>query len=711
MGMMFKERHDAGSLFHPCTRTNLGFQAVVLGLIFLCFFSSLALAQDSPAVDNLQNIIVAEKEGTWEQPATTVSSAPPKETPGAYQMEKMVVTGSRTGSEEPEKMAVPVQVVTREELQDIGAVSLGQALEAVRGVELIQCPDMNATPGVQTLRMRGMDANHVLVLINGRRQPGTRPDKNGFAFTDISGINISDVERIEVLRDGASAQYGADAVAGVINIVMKKYNPRFSASTQYGLSARDDAEEKQAQASTGIPVGKKGFVNISANGRKTEHYDRTPENPRWTSPDVDQAAATVSGSLDITDTQILDGEVRYNQTETVMRIGKTGYLDKNRESTKKDWFGSLGYEGELGTFHLESGLGLGLSDTEYRRSEEADYNGDLSSDTQEVYLHAKWHYRPGLTFFAGTAFNRESVDAPYRDFVEDREIYALFGEASMTFFDRLTLTLSGRVEEYSDFGTNPAPKLSARYEWSDNLMFRASVSRSFQAPTLYQLHDRFEDAMGWADIYGNPDLDPAEGVNINGGVVWTPLGPDSLELTADVYRNDIDNAIESQTTGIAPSGNTMMTYVNLDGTSTFKGVEASAGLPLPYGFSFDVTANYMEATAPNGDDLTNRPRSRVNATLSYRFSDRLTANLRYVYRGKYLGINKANEIVKVEGYDFFNAQVTYNLTKSLSLFLGGRNIFDQEPPIDPADYEGGHRESMMDSVVGAYYYGGLRMSF
>jgi outer membrane receptor for ferrienterochelin and colicin len=95
--------------------------------------------------------------------------APPQEDSSVYQMESVVVTGSRTPTDAPEKMAVPVQVITSKQLQEIGAVSLDQALEVMQGVELIQSPDMNAAPGVQTLRMRGMDANHVLILINFAR--------------------------------------------------------------------------------------------------------------------------------------------------------------------------------------------------------------------------------------------------------------------------------------------------------------------------------------------------------------------------------------------------------------------------------------------------------------------------------------------------------------------------------------------------------------
>ncbi len=636
------------------------------------------------------------------------------------QVEAVVVTGSRTPTVSAEKMTVPVQVVTGEDLKEIGAISLGQALEAVQGVELLESPDLNAAPGALTLRMRGMDTKHVLVLINGRRLPGTRPDSRGNSFTDISGINISDIERIEVLRDGAAAQYGSDAVAGVINIVMRKYNPRLSINTQYGLSSRWDAEEKQIEMSGGIPVGERLFLNVSANHHESDHYDRVPDSAIWTTPDVDQTGGSLKFSLDPTDSQAVDGELRYNQTETFMRITDDNATKspRYRTSDKEDIYSGLTWSGEFETFRFESGLGLGWSDTEYRHKEDPKYRGDVETDVQNAFFHMNWEVRPWLTFFAGASADREDVDAPYRNFDESRTTYALFAESSMTFFDRLVVQLSGRIERYSDYGTNVAPKISASYEWSKNLSFRTSASSSFQVPTLYQLHDF--DFLAMSDtvlINGDPDLEPAKGVNINFGATWTPFGSKGLKLSADLYRNDIDNKIAAQSLGERPytkKDGTVITpqfinYINEEGTSSFTGVELEASMPLPWGFQLTGMAGYLKAEKPNGKDWPNRPRSRLNLTLNYNFNDRLRANLRYVYRGKYLDDVYPN--TRIEPFDYINAQVTYALTPKISIFAGGRNLLDESPPLDLSKYETGHNESKLDSSLGAYYYGGVRLNF
>jgi outer membrane receptor for ferrienterochelin and colicins len=619
------------------------------------------------------------------------------------ELDEMVVIGSREAVDDPDKLPVPVQVVTRKEIESIGAISLGQVLEVTLGVDLVSSPDLNTSPGFQTVRMRGMDINQVLVLVDGKRLPGSRPTNQGYSFSNIGAITVPMIERIEVLRDGASAQYGSDALAGVINIVTKKNLWGASANGQYGLSSRGDGQEQNIDASGGFPLGRFHF-DMGAFYNKREHYDRT-ENERWDSPDVEQTGAFGGVSFDITHHQVLDLDVRYAQTQSWFR--KDDY--SSRDMDKEDLHASLLWKGESARWKYQLGTSYTTEDEEHIHTEEPDYLGDLDWDVFEYYNgNVTWKVKPWLSLFAGSSWSEEKIDSQQRDFANDRSVNAVFAEMGLTPLRGLRLQLSGRFEYYSDFGDNFAPKFAARYEIIPALSIRASIAKSFQVPTLFQLHDAFTGAMGWLDLYGNPDLSPSDGLSSNVGLVCKIARKYGTRLALDFYYNRVDNLIETVTIEErTPTENAVATYENIPGTSEFKGVEVDFSTELLYGFGLDILANYLDAKDPDGYDLKNRPRSGLLAVLRYNWNDRIWANFRYSYRGKY--ISDLNE--RVESFDIISGQANFEVTPNIVIFLGARNILDEFPPVDLEDYETGHMQGMIDSGLGAFYYAGLRLQY
>jgi len=626
---------------------------------------------------------------------------------------KMVVTGSREAVDAPDKLPVPVQIITKKEIEDVGAVNLGQVLELVQGVELVTSPDLNISPGFKTFRMRGMDIAHCLVLVDGRRLPGAAPTTAGYSYTDISAINVDMIERIEVLRDGASAQYGSDAVAGVINIITKKYVRGFSANTQYGASARSDGVERHADASGGFPVGPL-YLSLGAFINDVDHYDRleSADNPyRWDSPDYDQTGGTAKLVYDISDQQFLVLDLRYIESDSEFQKDRmAGRLtDKTQLDSALSWEGGF----DRWTFYL--GSYYATQDTKRRQTEDPDYKSDMDWENLQHDANVLWEATSWLSLFTGVSWREEEIDSGQRYFDESRRLKAVFAEAILRPFDGFKVQLSGRFEDYSDFGENFAPKLAARYEILPSLAVRASVSKSYQVPTLFQMHDEFLGAMGWNDIHGNPDLDPAEGLNITAGAVWKISEERETSLTVDLFQNKIEDRIDSYFTDIgdpAAGQNAQTTYVNYKGTSTFKGAEANFSTGLPYGFGIDIMGSVLfaegplEPDGPDDKDLRNRPRSNAHVNLRYKHRDWFWGNFRYNYRGKYV-----TRYEKVSGYDTVNAQLNFAITDNIIFYVGGRNLFDEKPPVDPELYETGHMQGMIDSNIGAFYYTGLRLRF
>lgn len=173
------------------------------------------------------------------------------------QLERVEITGSaikRVNQEGP----APVEVLTRKDIQKTGATSVNELIRSIPSIDILDSGELAsnspAGSGTSNIQMRGLSSDNVLILLNGRRLPvNALYDSSGAgAAFDINMIPISMVERIEVLKDGGSAIYGADAVAGVVNVITRKEYKGIELSGGYGTSSRSDAKEKSAGISFGF---------------------------------------------------------------------------------------------------------------------------------------------------------------------------------------------------------------------------------------------------------------------------------------------------------------------------------------------------------------------------------------------------------------------------------------------------------------------------
>lgn len=195
---------------------------------------------------------------------------------------EVVVTGSRSGGRSKLKSAVPVDVISMDEL-DIQApqVDVNQLLTYV--APSFQSTRQSAADEAEHMApasLRGMGPDQVLVLVNGkRRHPSSiinlLGSKRGTVGTDLSVIPTAAIDRIEILRDGASAQYGSDAIAGVINIILKKDTGTLTASTTAGIYKEGDGETVKANVNYGVELGDGGYLNITGSFTNRESTNRT----------------------------------------------------------------------------------------------------------------------------------------------------------------------------------------------------------------------------------------------------------------------------------------------------------------------------------------------------------------------------------------------------------------------------------------------------
>jgi iron complex outermembrane receptor protein len=214
----------------------------------------------------------------------------------AKQLQQVVVTGTRQSNRTVADSLSPIDVLTPADLVASGSTDLASALSTLLPSLDFPRPAINdGNDAVRPATLRGLSPDDVLVLVDGKRyHTSALINYNAFvgrgsAPVDLNSIPISAIDHIEVLRDGASAQYGSDAIAGVINIVLKHAAKAGSNSITLsgGVMDRGDGAQNGVQGSYGIPLGgpdgsAPGWARISLNYQNTMNTNRSSNTDRGT---------------------------------------------------------------------------------------------------------------------------------------------------------------------------------------------------------------------------------------------------------------------------------------------------------------------------------------------------------------------------------------------------------------------------------------------
>lgn len=250
-------------------------------------------------------------------------------------IEQISVIGSRRLGRSIEDSPVPIDIIDSDSIMNTGLTETNQILGTL--LPSFNFPQPSITDGTDHVRpaqLRGLAPDHTLVLINGKRRHSSAllnlngSSGRGSSAVDMNAIPANAIERIEVLRDGAAAQYGSDAIAGVINIVLKNADSGGSASVTYGanVSTMDgvpdlksvnvgndgnlafteggdrkvtDGQTLTLRANAGFALGEDGFVNVSTEFRDRRSanradYDKRENYARLNDDSLDPRELTVN---------------------------------------------------------------------------------------------------------------------------------------------------------------------------------------------------------------------------------------------------------------------------------------------------------------------------------------------------------------------------------------------------------------------------------
>ncbi|WP_410210554.1 TonB-dependent receptor plug domain-containing protein [Aquirhabdus sp.] len=256
-------------------------------------------------------------------------------TPSVDETAAVVVTGTRAKNRTAHQSLQPVDVISGDTLRGSGSSELGSAL--ARLIPSINFPRPAVVDGAELVRpaqLRGLSPDQVLVLVNGKRLHTSAfinlggAIGRGSAPADLNSIPISAVKRIEVLRDGQSARYGSDAIAGVINIILKDGPEGGEVSTKVGQYKKGDGTQRELSVNSGFALGKSGWLNVTAEGGKNGYTNRAGadfQSPlattngqrdfRFGDPATNNGKILLNGQYDISDDAQLYAIGTFSQTQ------------------------------------------------------------------------------------------------------------------------------------------------------------------------------------------------------------------------------------------------------------------------------------------------------------------------------------------------------------------------------------------------------------
>ncbi|MDB5959190.1 MAG: TonB-dependent receptor, partial [Massilia sp.] len=194
----------------------------------------------------------------------------------------VVVLGSRNSARTALDTAVPVGLINARDLQTAGPLELGKLLQTLDpSVNFTTTFISDGTDIIRPVTLRGLGPDQLLVLVNGKRRHQQalvnvqQTIGRGSAGTDLNAIPLSSIHHIEVLRDGAAAQYGSDAIAGVINIVLKKQANQTQLSGTAGTTRVGDGDLLSAGVNQGFTLGDNGgYLNLTLEARRRGETNR-----------------------------------------------------------------------------------------------------------------------------------------------------------------------------------------------------------------------------------------------------------------------------------------------------------------------------------------------------------------------------------------------------------------------------------------------------
>jgi len=509
-----------------------------LGLLISCAVSGFVSAQNAP-----ENAVQA--------------TAPDEASPSSVKLDSVVVTGSRAVSRPQQEGTTPVQVISAQALQATGQGSLLDALKTL--LPSLTTPAVGYDAGAlsRTFQLRGLGPGETLVLVNGKRRHlsatlyADEDPSQGANAVDLDLIPIAAIDHVEVLLGSAAAQYGSDAIAGVINIILKRADQGTTITSSGGGYFDGGGATGQVDLAHGMTLGDDGFLTLSAgfrhHGSSNHSSDSGGPEPAQVQGDPQTNVGTFAFNLEkplTSDVTLYSfGTVADRTVRAYENYRSPSYIAQNlpalaalypngfsplEHSHETDYSFTIGVKGETAsnwTWDFSTTYGrdeIQLSNwntanysllSTYGSSPTQFYVGDFTAselttnlDIRRTFNLPLWAAPVNVAFGLEQRYETFDLGAgepssyyqtgsvafpgflPSDASRSDRQSVAAYADVSTRILPAWQVDLALRAEDYQNLGSTLDGTVSTRYDFSNAFAIRGSAGSGSHAPTLVQEH-------------------------------------------------------------------------------------------------------------------------------------------------------------------------------------------------------------------------------
>ena len=584
----------------------------------------------------------------------------------------IVVTGTRLPTTSA-GLAQNVTVIDQADIQASHPSSIAEVLSRVTGIYV---DEAGPAGGFVSMYLRGAENSHLLILLDGVRL--NDPTTTRGSTYDLSGIDVNQIERIEVLRGPASAVYGGEALAGVVHFITRRPAVNGIEGTGYVAAGGDDESSYGGLLNLG-----NSRLQAQLNGGHTESGNSGDD----ATLDLD----TVSGSLRLAENGRYTGGIFAAQIER----DSTGFPDDSggprlavnpeltsRTSTDRRY----GADFSLGSIN---DLQLKLSASEFER-EASDDNAAIDAgvrfpvpafvtDTDfrrhDLAMAVTKSYATGASIVAGAELADEkgqldsvgdffgSGSPQTLNFSLHRETTAVFFEGRFPLLSGVTAQLGlrhDRIDEGESSDSETTPHLGLVWELPDSATtLKANYNEGFKPPSFF--------ALGFP-LGGNPDLDPERSKNMDLTLARRIDAAGSV-VQLSVFRTRYEDLVDFDSD----------TFTNINrGTIVVQGIEPELNLRMDRHWHLQANASLLDIDERDGlQPLRNRPERKAGASVAYDFDGGHTAFIGLSYSGDFLDRSNPTGDIRMPSFTVVDAAGSIRFGP-LRVSLAIDNLFDED---------------------------------